>query len=58
MATFGGQLGVAEKAIKGRKNRLDEEEAKATNASHEESPKEDKKEKPAARPPMSKKWYE
>lgn len=58
MAMFGGQLGKAEKALSGRKNRLDEEEAKATNTSRDESPKDEKKEKPAARPPMSKKWYE
>lgn len=57
MATFNnGQLGVAEKAIRSRKDRLDEEEAKATNTSDKPEPK--KEDKPVPRPPMSKKWSE
>ena len=55
MATFNnGQLGVAEKAIRSRKDRLDEEEAKATNTS--DKPETKKEDKPAARPTMSRKW--
>ena len=57
MATFGGMLGKAEKDIKSRKSRLDqaEEEANGSAPAKEEPKKEDK---PAQRPPMSKKWYE
>lgn len=58
MPFFGGQLGKAEKELKGRKSRVDQEEEKATNTSYEEPKKEEKKDKPASRPPMSKKWYE
>ena len=55
MATFNnGQLGVAEKAIRSRKDRLDGEEAKATNTSDKPEPK--KEDKPVPRPPMSRKW--
>jgi hypothetical protein len=55
MPFFGGQLGKAEKEIGGRKSRLDAEEEKANNPAPKETKKE---EKPAQRPPMSKKWYE
>lgn len=58
MATFGGQLGVAEKALKNRKNRLDEEESKAMGEDPKPTKTSDKEEKASPRPPMSKKWYE
>lgn len=58
MATFGGQLGVAERAITGRKDRLDDEEKKATSEDSKPTKTADKQEKPSPRPPMSKKWYE
>ena len=58
MPVFGGQLGVAEKGMKSRPNRIDDEEAKATQTSDTSKQDTKKEEKPAPRPPMSKKWYE
>lgn len=56
MPVFGGQTGEAEKALKGRKSRLDQAEEDANSTTPKEDTK--KEEKPAPRPPMSKKWYE
>jgi hypothetical protein len=51
---LGGLLGGAEKNLKGRKSRLDQAEEEAMGAPKEQP----KEEKPAPRPPQSKKWYE
>lgn len=57
--TFGGQLGVAETAIKTRKDRLDAEEAKANGESPKESPNKQPDTSKGDKPtPQSKKWYQ
>lgn len=57
---FGGLLGKAESDLKGRKSKLDQAEEDATKGSSTPPPQKDtpKEDKPAPRPPMSKKWYE
>lgn len=57
---LGGQAGVAESALKGRKSRLDdaiEQSEKGTAPPpKQEKPKEKEKAPESSRPPMSKKW--
>lgn len=52
---FGGQTGVAETALKTRKEKLDEAERKATGESPNKQPDDSKGD---TRPPQSKKWYQ
>jgi hypothetical protein len=57
--TFGGQIGVAEGAIRTRKDRLDEEERKSMGESPKQSPNTQPDNSDGKkRPPPSKKWFE
>jgi Sec-independent protein translocase protein TatA len=54
----GGQLGIAKRALEGRKSRLDEAIEQSEKGAAPTPQKEKPKEKESTRPPMSKKWYE